>query len=355
MVVGAGIGGLAAAHQLVAAGRKVAVLEARRRLGGRLLSVDAGGTGLDLGATWFWPGELRIARITQTLGVAAFPQHVDGDAVYHRPQGAERLKGNPVDVPAGRFEAGAQALANAVAAQLPAGAVRLAQRVTAVHATGEGIEAQTPSGVCGGAHLVLAVPPALALATIEFSPALPEPLAALARDTPVWMGAITKVVAHYARAFWRDAGLAGAGISHIGPMREIHDMSGPEGEPAALFGFVPATRAGEATVTEAEILAQLVSLFGAQAGTPKALHIKDWRSERYTSPPDVELLGDYRTYGHRSFALPALGGRLHWASTETASDSPGHIEGALAAAERAAGMILAASEGQRPIACSRLC
>ncbi|MEU4893055.1 FAD-dependent oxidoreductase [Streptomyces sp. NPDC044780] len=37
---------------------------------------------------------------------------------------------------------------------------------------------------------------------------------------------------------------------------------------------------------------------------------------------------------------PALGGRLHWASTETATGHAGHIEGALLSGERAARAIL---------------
>ena len=41
------------------------------------------------------------------------------------------------------------------------------------------------------------------------------------------------------------------------------------------------------------------------------------------------------TYGHRWYQEPAADGRLHWASTETAPNAPGHIEGAIAAAERA--------------------
>ena len=54
------------------------------------------------------------------------------------------------------------------------------------------------------------------------------------------MGGITKVVARYADAFWRRSGLSGSAISHVGPMREVHDMSGVDGVPGALFGFVPA-------------------------------------------------------------------------------------------------------------------
>ncbi len=339
VMVGAGIAGLIAARALAASGLSCAVLEARERVGGRLLSVNA----LDLGATWFWPGESRVHRLVAELGVATHPQHLAGDAMYHSPRGAQRMDGNPMDVPSHRFVAGAESLAQAVARQLPEGVVRLGHPVSEIHASGPRIEARTPRGSFVGRHLVLALPPALAVARIAFQPELPEPLTRLAAVTPVWMGAITKVVARYAKPFWWRAGLAGSAISHHGPMREIHDMSGPDGDPAALFGFAPATAMGQPTVGEDEILGQLVEIFGRRAAEPAELWIHDWRNELYTSPPGVESLADYQVYGHPSFAAAAWDGRLHWASTETATESPGHIEGALAAAERAAGAILRAA------------
>ena len=336
---------MAAADTLVGSGLNVVVLEARDRVGGRLHTLPVAGVGLDVGATWFWPNESRVLALTAELGLATHTQHLAGDAIYHAPEGAERMDGNPIDVPAGRFVAGAQALADAVARGLPDGVTRLAHPVTHVRSTADGVEVRTPQGSFSARQLILAVPPALVVSAIEFTPDLPGALARLASVTPVWMGAITKVVARYAEPFWRYQGLAGAAISHVGPMREVHDMSGPDGTPAMLFGFVPPTGMGGATATPEEVLAQLVELFGPDAAHPDQLVIHDWRHEQYTSPPGVERLDANHVFGHPLFAAPTLGGRVHWASTETARASPGHIEGALAAAHRAAGDVIDAILG----------
>lgn len=52
VVIGAGLAGLACAQQLMAAGRKVVVLEARQRIGGRIWSEQRQGCAIDLGASW---------------------------------------------------------------------------------------------------------------------------------------------------------------------------------------------------------------------------------------------------------------------------------------------------------------
>jgi monoamine oxidase len=363
VVVGAGISGLAVARDLVAAGRSVRVLEARGRVGGRLDSVD----GLDLGATWFWPNEPRIQQLISDLGVAVHEQHLAGDAVYHDPNGMQRLQGNPIDVRSGRFVRGADSIARAVARELPDGVVHLDTAVTGIvfrsgsesarHSDGplDGIiesaaEISTAAGRHAARHVVLALPPALAVERLSFAPELPPELRELARSTPVWMGGLTKVVIRYADAFWRSAGLSGSGISHVGPIRELHDMSGVDGLPAALFGFVLARRVGEPTVTEAAVVEQLVAMFGPDAAAPEAVHIRDWRAESNTSPVGVERLTSYEWFGDRRYAEPAAGGRLHWSSTETSPDYPGHIEGALVAAQRAARAVIGATDLQPPAA-----
>lgn len=344
VVVGAGIGGLSAARGIHSAGRTVVVLEARDRVGGRLLSHAMDGGALDLGATWFWPGEAWVAALVEELGVPTHPQHLSGDAVYHDPSGSSRVAGNPLDMPSHRFTDGADSLATALAARLPAEAVVLGRRVVSIASGPDGglIVADADGRAVHARHVVIAVPPALAAARIVFTPGLPEELTALVARTPVWMGSMAKVVTVFATPFWREAGLAGSAISHFGPMREVHDMSGPGGDPAALFGFVPVRSAGQAALTTDQITRQLAEIFGDDAPRPTEILISDWSAEQDTSPPGAEQLTAYETFGDPRFRTPALDGRLHWASTETAEVNPGHIEGAIQAGERAAAAVTAA-------------
>ena len=347
VIVGAGVAGLAVATALHERSVDTVLFEARTRVGGRLLSsAPDSQRRLDLGATWFWPNERRVRSLVDELGVAYFPERPDGDALYHVGGGAQRLDGNPLDTASYRFADGADSLAHALADRLPAGALALSTPVRRVEQADGHLVVQGDQCATRAAQVVIALPPALAAAAVEFVPDLPEPLAGVAASTPVWMGSTTKVVIRYPTRFWRAQGLAGSAISHVGPIRELHDISGPDGEPPAIFGFV--TGAANAPTVEADdVIAQLVELFGPAAAHATDVAIQDWRHEAWTSPPSNARLDDYRTYGHAVYQRPVWDGRLHWSSTEPATDSPGHIEGALAAAERTVEAILCARDSAR--------
>ena len=173
VVVGAGLAGLAAARDLAGAGRRVVCLEARERVGGRASSWPVGDGHLDLGPTWFWPGETAIEALVAELDVDVFAQHLDGDAVLEPDTGSvRRVRGNPIDVPSGRFRHGAMSLADQMRASLPSyAAVRLGTPVDSVAWGPDGVEVRGTSLQAApvrirAAAVVVAVPPALHTASI---------------------------------------------------------------------------------------------------------------------------------------------------------------------------------------------
>lgn len=153
----------------------------------------------------------------------------------------------------------------------------------------------------------------------------------------VWMGSTIKAVAVYGHPSWRDAGLAGAAMSHVGPFREFHDHSGPGGRPAAIFGF--ASTEGVAMPSGQDpgvvFVEQLQRLFGPEAANPLQVHVQDWSRGEYTTPAHASRTASPATYGVADFHVP-VGGRVLLASTDTAPAYAGHLEGAVRAGMAAA-------------------
>ena len=81
-VVGAGLAGLAAARAAAADGTEVLVVEARDRVGGRVLNEQIGdGKVVEVGAQWIGPTQDRLAALAAELGVDTFPTYSVGENV----------------------------------------------------------------------------------------------------------------------------------------------------------------------------------------------------------------------------------------------------------------------------------
>ena len=107
VVVGAGFAGLAAARALLAAGAEPDVLEARDRVGGRVVNEEiGGGKVVEMGGQWVGPTQDRIAALASELGVDTFPTHAEGDNLLRLDGRLRRYSGTVPRVnPVALFEA----------------------------------------------------------------------------------------------------------------------------------------------------------------------------------------------------------------------------------------------------------
>lgn len=90
VVIGAGVSGLTAAHDLRRAGLSVTVLEARDRVGGRLWTQVIDGATLELGGQWVSPDQDALIKTLEELDLETYERYREGDSVYVGRDGATR-------------------------------------------------------------------------------------------------------------------------------------------------------------------------------------------------------------------------------------------------------------------------
>ena len=334
IIAGAGLAGLYLASILQSRGQDYLLLEARNRTGGRVLTEN----GHDLGPSWFWPNQPRIASLIQKFQLQPRPQHQAGDLIYDNGSGVQRLP-NQSQEPWMRIQGGISALVNALEQAIPRERMLLESPITRVSID----QSETPlalSNELGMAlrcrRLVSTLPPRLLANTIEFTPDLPAFQRKTLSDIPTWMAGHAKAVIVYSRPFWINAGLSGDAFSQRGPLGEIHDASTPEH--AALFGFFAWDFSKRKGFSEFDlkraVTEQLTELFGPEAASPLGVVIKDWTGDKLTATSaDESMLRYHPRYGLDDISL--FDGNVILAGSETSPEYGGFLEGALASAERA--------------------
>lgn len=356
-IVGAGLAGLATAYRLNQSGLQVRVLEANNVVGGRIQPVSIEGSHQDLGPTWVWPyAQPVIQQWLDELGLALFDQYDSGAGLIDQSPSESAIQQNlPSQYGIARIKGGTHALIAALTNKLP-------QNVLIEHAVNHctHVDGQWQLSVTTPEHkdkplliktdrLVVATPPRLASEMIETSETALSKAVDSLQQAETWMAPHAKVVALFESPFWRDAGLSGRVASQVGPLVEIHDHCGPDGTPAALFGFagVPAQLRHDAKEQFVEaIKQQLKRCFGETAPTPTNIIIKDWAFEPYTSTEaDRNGSGAHPHVLNPSVRAAHCDRSLWFGCSETASRSPGLIEGALARADELTQDIIGAKQG----------
>lgn len=339
IIIGGGLSGLALATRLHAAGQDFQLLDARDRLGGRIKGLRDGGHTFDLGPSWYWPGQPRMATLAGDLGLQTFAQYATGDPLFETERGdVQRGVGFASMEGSLRISGGMTALIDGLASRLPQNRIKLGARVATLE-RGVGVTL-TDGAKIAGKQIVLCCPPRVA-AGLSFTPDID---CAALDSIPTWMGGQAKFVATFDTPFWRDGGLSGDAISHKGPLVEIHDASPQDGTMGALFGFVgvpPDMRVGRSDAIIAAASDQLARLFGEPARRPRKTHLEDWATQTETATAsDQRPLHAHPAYGLPHVLSHLWDGDLHLGSTETTRDFGGFLEGALLRADALADTLI---------------
>ncbi|MDR0235747.1 FAD-dependent oxidoreductase [Acinetobacter sp.] len=297
IIIGGGISGLYAAYLLEQRGiTDYLLIEANDLLGGRLKSMPINEKeAFDLGATWFWPNEqIQLSNIIHDFGLTTFNQYQMGEMLIERSQSRPPQRLQLHSSLSKRVKGGMKTLIDKVVSKLDQTHILLSHQVIELVQEGEHtkVYVKCPDHeikVFSTQQILVAIPPRLAVSTIQFTPDLPATFKENWLNTTTWMAPHAKYIAVYDHPFWRDQKLSGSAHSSVGPLAEVHDASSAEGS-AALFGFIGLPAHARKTIKDAELAQhcrhQLVRLFGSQAATPKSEFIKDWAKDSLIATED---------------------------------------------------------------------
>ncbi|MGK0271231.1 MAG: monoamine oxidase [Cocleimonas sp.] len=379
LIIGGGISGLHTAYQLEKSGISFVLIEARDRLGGRILSANynlksrddnsecnptynANKPAYDLGPSWFWPGQSNMETLLQELDLAdsVFPQYGNGESLYENQQGDIQKGFHGISMQGiYRMKGGMRQFITELEKRIANNNIKTSTQVNTIEYQDNQIitsfteknGSENIASQIGSNKVVIALPPRLAISTIEFKPLLPETRIKELNNYATWMAGHAKFLAIYDKPFWIEQGFSGDALSQLGPIREIHDASSYPNDSDengyALFGFIGVPASYRRNHKEEIINTatdQLVRFFGKDAAKPMDVVLQDWAQEKYTATEiDQSMNGGHATSSIYNSTESVFNDHLIWSGTETANHrngTNGLLEGAIEASKRTLNLLL---------------
>jgi len=335
IIIGAGLSGLLAAYKLKKAGIPFKILEARARIGGRINTVfGTDETPMEMGATWFGNQHRNLKALLEELGIEYFEQYMDRTVYYQAsPTSATELVQIPSQAPSYRIFGGTSNLINTLYQKLDQNDIILNQNVKEIKFLSDSVQVTTDK-IYVGNRVVLAIPPKLWAKRIRFEPNLPDDLIQIAQQTHTWMEDSIKIALTYKEAFWQAEGQSGTLFSNAGPITEFYDHCNSERTKFALCGFInPSFHQLGVAERRALVIAQIKNVFG-----PKAEDFMDyqecvWSREEHTFEASDIPHFPHQNNGNQIFRQTFFENKLVFSSSESASESPGYMDGAVCSAD----------------------
>jgi monoamine oxidase len=337
IIIGGGLSGLTLAYLLVKKQVQFTLLEASGRLGGRIQTVTGVlETPLELGATWFSELHPSLLALIEELGLQKYPQYSKGKSLFQTNslEPPQEFFVPQTDAPSYRLAGGTQLLTDTLIQKIKSENIHLNTSISAIEDLGDVLKVESTQGEQFFRNQVfLCLPPQLVSKQIRITPGLPQALNDVISEVQTWMAGSIKFALEYRSPFWREKGFSGMLYSHTGVIAEMYDHTNFEQEKFSFTGFL---NGGAAThnqeVRKELILQQLSELLGPEASTPTAYFDKVWMDEFIIGGNHI-IQRPHQNNGHPLLQKGYLGDKLYFGGTETSTQSPGYMEGAVISAQ----------------------
>ena len=336
IIIGGGLSGLLTAYLLEKEGLSCQLLEARNRLGGRIhtfRSEDA--PPIEMGATWLGKKHHHLITLLHDLDIDISQQYM-GTKGYYEPMSVtppQLVDLPPNEEPSYRISGGTDRVIQVLANHLSQDQIHVEQAVTAISKREDTLEVETGAKLFKADYVISTLPPKLLIDHIDWSPSLPEELVDIASQTHSWMAESIKVALTFEEPFWRQPDSSGTIFSNVGPVSEMYDHS--HNSRYALKGFMDNAYHSVSREERKElVLKQLRRFYGPKVDSYQCYRELVWEKEAFTYSSYDQPIVPHQHNGHSIFQKSFWDEQLFIGGSETATEFPGYMDGAVESAQR---------------------